>query len=488
MVAPGFNTENLGSQLWESVKEKATGTFFGYMKALSVKLGITEATFDGVVTLGETTLEYAKDYATEKGVLEAASAGLGYAIGGPWGVVFGSALEASGSIYRRFQEANRLTLGEPGATFNRGEWVAIEGKTVFTSEPDNHQSELGRRRLKKDIKISMGFYIEDGVELNAVKVFNFATLKEEERSQTEVASLSPTESSQVESNDFMRKLRTKYFEEEPASVTGFSVPTDPGTEVIFDGHIYEIEKAHGHNVQIIDKWGQRKVVDLAELRRGRVFMNTSHNYGVSAPSFTPGENSSIFTGQYVWVSPREFAAKTSTRELAVVSHLTDGRRLIGFYALDGKMVDVAEASVQLVSDEYYETLAKIPVFNKFRSMAYGTGEGRVAPGVTHPFECIGATLTGEATSKSHVTPRGVVEYLGKRTAGGVDLPSSGDGGMAGRLDYAEELSRQIPGRPAYDERDDTAFRDDTAPPKSNNGLVAVGVVIGAALLLFNSVG
>ena len=79
------------------------------------------------------------------------------------------------------------------------------------------------------------------------------------------------------------------------------MPTDPGSEVIYDAESYTMVSCHGVNAIIEDVSGAQLTVPLSDLKRGRVVSNRSWYYraegragAVRDPFYTDPESRANF--------------------------------------------------------------------------------------------------------------------------------------------------------------------------------------------------
>ena len=498
MVKPNFDSAVKKDELAVS----QTPSFTSYVKELvTSQTGLTKDNYDNWLELGATSLTSF----TKNGTMEAVSKALTTAVGGTTGTILGVAVDAASRIYDA--TLGKRTVGDAGASFDEGQWVAIDNGTIATDEAHQDQYHTALRRRMMDwesIKngildfrgfhggytvkdITIGFYIGDSQEPNMISVFNFGTLREEDHMSFDVGKVDKDSSLALDSNPFMSKVKERYFFTESSTITGFTVPTDPGTEVIYNGELYTIERSVGQQITIKDVWGQRKLVDLCNLKRGKVMSNVSYNYGkegeVQKKGFTPADEFAIHAGQVVWVNSRLHVQKYSTRELLAVSHLTE-EMVHGFYCLDGEESTKFERDVVLLSDDFEDLISRIHAFQNFRELGLaGHDMKRIAPGHEYPLLCVGA-FDAFTTKQRQLT-----EFESKCVPAGktADLKTAGKEGLVEMLDNAAEKVELIPGATA---QGDLAMANQERPQDSATAgsvLPMLGIA-GVAFFLLNAIG
>ena len=432
------------------------------------------------------------------GAAKAASAGAGYFVGGPWGAAMGTIIEVAAQAFGESQDKTKI--GKANATFRAGEWVQIDNGQVFGTEPgktlrrrtwgmdipgwDEEEPGLEKTVLKQH-DISIGFYIGDGVEANMHHVFNFKRMEVQDVYVFDVAPLSIDETQRLDktaSND----IRDLFFQTRDTT-TGGNVNTDPGAEVIFDNARFNIVRSVGDQAVIEDVWGNQKQVNIGELTRGRVTNTSSHKYtregAVSKDNFQTLGKDELYSGQWVWVDSRK-ETKRGTRELLCVSYIA-GKSVVGFYALDGKKGFILEDQVRLVSDDYFESLNAMANFQVFRSLAV-KGNDTISLfskslGSQYPLMCIGDVDGPVEKRRIKVNP--ATDSGAKPVK---DLGMVGDGGLKDAVDEAYESGKKTTGIPAAEEYD-KIYDTDEAPTNTSNGLIPILVIVGGAILIFNSI-
>ena len=158
---------------------------------------------------------------------------------------------------------------------------------------------------------------------------------------------------------------------------------------------------------------------------------------------------------------------------------------MGFYALDGKKGFILEDQVRLVSDDYFESLNAMANFQVFRSLAV-KGNDTISLfskslGSQYPLMCIGDVDGPVEKRRIKVNP--ATDSGAKPVK---DLGMVGDGGLKDAVDEAYESGKKTTGIPAAEEYD-KIYDTDEAPTNTSNGLIPILVIVGGAILIFNSI-
>ena len=186
-----------------------------------------------------------------------------------------------------------------------------------------------------------------------------------------------------------------------------SVPTDPGTEVIYKKLLYHIVKAEGSEALIEDAHGQRLVVSMDTLERGRVKHTNAWNYRkgeIFENGFDADGSARVFTGQWVWIVARDSLLEggVTDYELACVWNIQrDGCYV--FNAIDGDLVIVDD--VWPLSDTLSDILNVKKNFVEFRNAAVeGENTSMFLLGRDELLVCIGNTHDAQVDFPKPETP------------------------------------------------------------------------------------
>ena len=186
----------------------------------------------------------------------------------------------------------------------------------------------------------MGFFVGVGERAGTVQVFNFEVFRVERVKVDDVWPVDSKVQANLERNEVMTAIRDLKFTPDVKPRMESKVPTDPGTEVVFNKELYHIVQCESGIALIEDTHGQRLTVSLDKLQPGRIEHTNSWNYRKGEPflsGFDGGSAAPIYSGQWVWVNARDglVTAGMTTRELAVVWKIgNDGVHAV--YARDGE--------------------------------------------------------------------------------------------------------------------------------------------------------
>ena len=361
---------------------------------------------------------------------------------------------------------------------------------AFATDAFGMGTDPGRERSFIDeppeYMISEGFVVGEGDKPNHVRVFNFETFREEDIDIDEISGMSAAREITIESNPILSSIRDLKFEKQPSAKMLSDVPTDPGTEVVFDDFLYHIVISEGGLALIEDIHGQRKSVSLDQLKPGRIRHTNSWNYRKDRPflgGFDMGSKARVYSGQWVWV-PARLALQASgetTHELGVVWKI-DFRGVYVVLGIDGTVEIVDQ--VWPFSKNLEETVQLDKEFMEFKMRAVegGDTEGKNL-GANHLAFCVGNTYESMAEFPTPLTPGVRV-----KTAMAAEEETVG----AGRQHVLEEDARQelalLSGVPlnelGYAGGPDPNLKGDY---NGGNSVMAYLVMGGLALLVFNSV-
>ena len=246
---------------------------------------------------------------------------------------------------------------------------------AFATDAFGMGTDPGRERSFIDeppeYMISEGFVVGEGDKPNHVRVFNFETFREEDIDIDEISGMSAAREITIESNPILSSIRDLKFEKQPSAKMLSDVPTDPGTEVVFDDFLYHIVISEGGLALIEDIHGQQKEVTLDHLEKGRVTHTNAWNYRkgeIFETGFEADGAAQVFSGQWVWITARDglLEANTTTHELAVVWNIQHEGAYV-FNAIDGDLVVVDD--VWPVSKNLSEVFNLNKQFVRFRNAA-----------------------------------------------------------------------------------------------------------------------
>jgi len=380
---------------------------------------------------------------------------------------------------------------------NEGSWVMINNGPP--PEAEIGYKEGIRRRMfgfstdkgPPPDRISVGFFISPAAK-GYVKVFNFFTFRDEDQRVLNVAPASAQIQAEVQQNNIMRGVRALHMSkgDGPDPKMSVEVPTDPGTEVIYNDLLYNIVQAEGSDAVIEDIHGQRLVVSIDELQRGRVTHTNAWNYRKGEEfntGFDADGSAKVFSGQWVWIPARPVLVKSGATnfELAVVWKLErDGAHV--FNAFDGNLVVVDE--VWPISFNLSDSFNAKKKYTQFRMAAIeGVNTHTYSLGTDELLVCIGGTQDAQMGFPKKDTPGEVVRHRVEPEI----LETAGQEAVKDKIDDAVEISR---GDNVSSGKALRMIAVDTYPDEEldesrmgGNSLFAYGAMAAAVLFLFNSI-
>ena len=401
-----------------------------------------------------------------------------------------AAHKLSGHFSQMNADANEAKL----ELLNPGQWVVVNNGPP--PEPElGYKDELRRRRLfgatpPPPDQISAGFYVGPASAPAYVTVFNFFSFKKEDHRIENVAVANELKTLELEGNSIMKQVRDLFFaQQEPPAKMNSEVPTDPGTEVIYNELLYHIVKSEGSEALIEDVHGQRKVVSIDKLLRGRVTHTNSWNYRkgeIFNTGFDSDGSAKNFTGQWVWIPARQdlVDAGVTPFELAVIWKIErDG--VYTFNAFDGDLVVVDDypTPVNPILADSFNLRKK---FVKFRLAAVeGVNTHTYCLGSDELLICIGGTQDEQVGWPKPETPGERVIH--QETLMPAVFETVGDEALVTAVDNAEEIQRDTEVSSGVVLKD--ILLDDGVPEirEGGNNLLVFGAMTAAVLFLYNSI-
>jgi len=186
--------------------------------------------------------------------LETAIGGFLTAIGAPQWIP--GTVGAVHKVQGYFNEVKANAANAKLELLSSGQWVLINNGPVPGPEVGYKEGLGGRRRLwgswtdtgPPPDQISSGFYVGSASGAGYVTVFNFFNFKKEDHRLANVAMADAKKTTELNQDPILAKVRDLFFSrEEPSAKMVSSVPTDPGTEVIYKKLLYHIVKAEGRS-------------------------------------------------------------------------------------------------------------------------------------------------------------------------------------------------------------------------------------------------
>ena len=428
-------------------------------------------------------MEDVKGYTVDTAIGAAVTFMTGSATSGAWAVEWWEK--------RRQMWASQKVKAEAGqvASMRAGVWVYINnglkpGQAAVGQEP-GWKDETRRRLLHEaepEDDISVGFYIGPG-DRGRAKVFNFDVFHEEDVRLEDMVAVEPAKAKKLNDNQIMRRIRDLRFAETSTKKLATNVPTDPGSEVVFEGTRWNVVKAEGSTVKIEDWNGKTQVVSVDKLTTGRKLHTNSWNYKEGKPfqsGFKADGAAELYAGRWVWVIAREVLldSETTTHELACVWYIdSDGLHVI--MAIDG--IPHVVANYWLCHDDMSETFNSNKDFIKFRDAAVrGYGTDRYRLGYSHLLVCLGIADGTQIAALRKGERKDVVVPVVTTKQGIV-----GEGNTKDVLDAKAEFAEKIGAPPGEIRIDDGPEPEESNGSNSLWGLVAV---VGGAAFILNSVG
>ena len=264
-------------------------------------------------------------------------------------------------------------------TYDEGEWVMYDrGSKELTRKVQQEENfmlafgfggEMGGADVKEHFldDYGLGFFIEGIDGTKDVRLFDYGQGHPVTVHPNLVMALPDTKKKEFDHNEDLSKVREIWFADELGLTLNSNVPTDPGSEVIFEGTPYTMVKAHGTRATIEDPSnGENKEVDLADLKGGRTVHDKSwkrpeseaqcrEREAVLIPglfrrrmpgtdcenavddgfdAFGAGEKkgeATLRNKSFAWYKPAR--QKPHKRELVMITHLEDSAQTVHFWFL-----------------------------------------------------------------------------------------------------------------------------------------------------------
>ena len=354
-------------------------------------------------------------------------------ISGPVGAVAGAALEYGAHWLFDFHPDDKVAYGQ-------GQWVIMDFgmklekklyKRGFAEDP--FFEDIAGEVEKPDRQV--GFFIDVSTTVGDITVWDFELGTPYDISSAKVQAVPKEQALGFDRNEAMSTIREIYFAKETGNTLNSDIPTDPGSEVLYDGRLFTIVDCEGLVAKIQDQSGNMKHVDIADLKRGRVTNNRSWHYRKHdaqwmyagekdetagelsqrldrslyynpdpgrASFMRDGEGAIIYQGQWVWLKANEEVTKDFPKcenVLACVSYVEN--ELVKLYrALDGRHQYAEEAECIPVQVSLLTTFEKDNDFMKFVDAAvrgFDVVYRKLA--LDHLAICLGLSNTGENAKK-----------------------------------------------------------------------------------------
>lgn len=255
----------------------------------------------------------------------------------------------------------------------------------------------------KTKSVSLGFFIEPA-EKNRVTVFSLDLGRALEIEISQLLECDASVAQRLDNDERLSTLREMYFYKyDGMAPTKGEVQTKPffsGRRVRYNGESYLLLYTKHGKALLEDANGKTCIVDKEKLTR---------DYGDSTPGeydngFQPAGKNNLYSGQWVFVPPRESTLKrwATTGELAVIHQIAPDDRCIVFYALDGQLAYVNDDRIRPLNKKFQALYNAKKVFMWFRLAAIkGTlATSRYALGKHYAQVCIGRDYTDALTTET----------------------------------------------------------------------------------------
>ena len=311
------------------------------------------------------------------------------------------AVEAAGEwAYDKFTESKEEQ------SFKRGDWVIVDkGYMTLKKEDkklmDDITTDLGAQYgdspdlnemylLYRKRRLDTGFYVSQGEEVGMVKIFDVMTGEVDDFVNTDVRLLPVAIRAKLDLDDFVSKVRELYFTKKDYNYIKSQVSTDPGTEVIYDGFLFNIVSCDGPMAFLEDKVGRSLVVPIALLKRSRQErIGASHIYENGKPIENTGfvtTANGIGSGDWIWfkryrvpdADMRAYAQDQNFWWVLGIVHIINGDDIVCYLAPSGirAVAKVGAGEVRLATLNDSEMYSSMKEFSQFKLAAIEGGDTR----------------------------------------------------------------------------------------------------------------
>ena len=264
-------------------------------------------------------------------------------------------------------------------SYLQGDWVTVDHgqKTVkavdraldfamgamFEDAPDLSEVHV----LARVDDFHVGFYVSNGEEASTVAVFDILDGTVQRHHSRDVALLPQSNRAGLDNDPVASKIRELYFMKRDHVRFGATVQTDPGTEVIYDGELFNIVHTDGDVALIEDKGGERKHVGLVSLERSRQErVGPTHIYKQGIPKAASdfvATAGGFGTGDWVW-----YEVGNELWELSVV-HIINGPNAVVYCTAAGTRRVLAIGQIRVASRDDADLFNRVRVFALFKAAA-----------------------------------------------------------------------------------------------------------------------
>ena len=359
--------------------------------ALAEKFGIDPDVYESTDNYAQMAKNLATFYGTKffksagaGKIVEGGAAAAGVELGGGVGGVVGLAVEAAGEwAYDKF------TASKKEQSFKRGDWVIVDKGYMTIKEVDRTlmadiATDLGAQfgdspdlsemhLLHRKKRLDTGFYVSQGEEVGTVKIFDVMTGEVDDFVNTDVKLLPVSIRAGLDMDDFVSKVRELYFTKVDFNYINSQVSTDPGTEVIYDGFLFNIVSCSGPLALLNDKMGRNLTVPIALLKRSRQqSTGPSYVYEDGKPVENTGfvtTGTGISSGDWIWYQ------SYLTWVLGVV-HIINGEDIVCYLAPTGSRAVAKEGTdeIRLATLNDSEMFSSVKEFAQFKLAAVEGGD------------------------------------------------------------------------------------------------------------------
>jgi len=217
--------------------------------------------------------------------------------------------------------------GPPKIHWAVGDWCAID--------PDNDVL-----KEKGGMEVHLGFFLDEGLKVNHVKVYNLVLARPQEVLEKFVHPLQDAQREALQST--FGKFKQEFLEklDEPLMIKAAGPNIDPGSKLLVRGKALTqvpvtVIKVTAKGIHV-DEDGKEVIYQLKDLSNADVENNITHVYG-SPSGFVPDGKVGRHVGQYIWCKARPDMAKepwNATEELSIIRQIfNDDIQIV--YCFDG---------------------------------------------------------------------------------------------------------------------------------------------------------
>jgi hypothetical protein len=223
-------------------------------------------------------------------------------VGGPIGAVLGVGIEMGVEWLIDFVD-DKLD------SYKQGQWVILnlgkKAKKLIDPEYEDFYEFLGDLTMDERVAdLQVGFYIGLAAKVGQLTCYNFRSGNAIDLSSSHVQAVPEGTAKEYDLRVDLSVVRELFFAEAEGLQLNSEVPTDPGSEVIYDAESYTMVSCHGLNAIIEDVSGAQLTVPLSDLKRGRVISNRSWYYraegragAVKSPYYTDPDSREFPSGR-----------------------------------------------------------------------------------------------------------------------------------------------------------------------------------------------